>query len=314
MSVLTGLLAATVLWGAQTPQAAPAPAPVAASQEQDVTDLGEVIVGGRPAREVASSFIETVGAPSSSRRLARWPHSVCVSVANLAQEPAQYLVDRVSEVAEDLGLRAGEPGCVANVLIIAASDASAMADALVDEYRVAFRPAGGGTTRSLSVLEDFRKVDRPVRWWHISLPVDSETGDAAVRTRQGDDPPAINISRASRLRSDIRDDLNKVIIVVDVDRLGGVNIRQLGDYIALVALAQVDLRASPTGLPTVLNLFEEPESTPGLTEWDLAYLQALYRAEPNRSTAAGQASDLAALMLRRRRAQDQEAAPAPNQP
>lgn len=292
MAVLFGLLAAALLV-AQDPQTPPPAADPA------VTDLGEVIVNNRPAKQVASSFVETIGAPATARRLARWHGSVCVSVANLATEPAQYLIDRVSTVAEDLGLQVGEPGCTANVVIVAAADASGIADAMVEEYSRAFRPGGSGMTLPVSALRDFRTSDRPVRWWHVSVPVDSESGERAVRL-PGEEPPTINVSRASRLRTDIRDDLAKVFIVIDVNRLEGTTLVQLADYVAMIAMAQVDASASTTGLPTILNLFEEPAATPGLTDWDLAYLQALYGSETSRSTAGGQATDIIDLMLRER--------------
>ena len=301
-----------LLLGVQDPQTPPQPEPAAPVTAQDpqttptdpaVTDLGEILVGNRPAREVASSFVETIGAPATSRNLARWHGTVCVSVANLSAEPAQYLVDRVSTVAEGLGLPVGEPGCVSNVVIVAAVDASSVANAMVDEWTRAFRPGGSGMTRSLSALNDFKNTDRPVRWWQVSSPVDSNTGQRAVRL-PGEDAPATQVSRASRLRTDIRDDLAKVFIVIDVDKLEGVNIAQLADYVAMVAMAQVDIKAPTAGLPTVLNLFNEPETITGLTEWDMAYLQALYRAEPNRTTGGAQAADIAALMLQRRNAQD----------
>lgn len=300
MTILAGL-AVAVLAMAQQPQtpATPLVGASAPGQQAEPTELGEVLVVSPVARDLASSFVERIGAAASSRRLARWHEAVCISVANLPAEPAQYLVDRVSGLAEDLGLRAGEPGCTANVVIILTTDGPAVAEGLVKEHRNAFDPGGSGMTLSSAALESFKTANRAVRWWHVSIPTDSETGQRATRL-PGEDAPVTNVSRASRLRSDIRDDLNKAIIIVDVDKLGAATFPQLADYVAMVALAQIDAAASTSGLPTVLNLFEDPQGTPGLTDWDLAYLTALYDAEPNRSTAQGQAGDIAGLMLQAR--------------
>lgn len=299
MTILAGL-AVAVLAMAQSQQTVAPPVPASApAQQADPTELGDVLVVSPVARDLAASFVERIGAPASSRRLARWHEAVCISVANLPAEPAQYLVDRVSGLAEDLGLRAGEPGCTANVVIILTADGPAVAEGLVKEHRNAFDPGGSGMTLSNAALENFKTADRAVRWWHVSIPTDSETGQRATRL-PGEDAPVSNVSRASRLSSDIRDDLNKAIIIVDVDNLGAATFPQLADYVAMVALAQIDAGASTSGLPTVLNLFEDPQGTPGLTDWDLAYLTALYDAEPNRSTAQGQAGDIAGLMLQAR--------------
>ena len=296
MTFLSGVLAALMMAGPQTPPPAQTAPPV--TQQGESTDLGEIVVSGT-ARDTASRFVENIGAAPASRQLARWPQSVCISVANLSAEPAQFLIDRVSRLAEDLGLRAGEPGCTANVVIIATVDAPTVARGLVEQNPSAFRPGGSGMTLTKAALERFMTAERPVRWWHVSIPTDSETGQRAVRL-PGEDAPAVNVSRASRLRSDIRDDLNKVIVIIDVDRIGAATFTQLADYVAMVAMAQIDASASTAGLPTVLNLFNEPQTTPGLSDWDLAYLTALYKAEPNRSTAQSQAGDLTGLMLQAR--------------
>lgn len=295
MTFLSGILAVAMMAGLQDPLP-PAQTTPPLTQQAEPTDLGDILVSGT-ARQTASRFVETIGAPPSSRRLARWHDSVCVSVANLSGEPAQHLVDRVSRLAEDMGVRSGEPGCTANVVIIATVDAPAVARGLVQENRNAFSPGGSGMTLSKAALENFKTADRAVRWWHVSVPTDSETGTRAVRLPGDDGPPMTNVSRASRLRSDIRDDLNKVIIIIDVDRIGDTTFAQLADYVAMVAMAQIDASAATAGLPTVLNLFDDPRGTPGLSDWDLAYLTALYKAETSRSSARAQAGDLAGLML-----------------
>lgn len=303
MAILSGLMAAVMMAGLQNPAPSPQTPPPSAQQEQ-ATDLGEVVVSAT-ARETASRFIESIGAPPSSRRLARWHNSVCVSVANLSAQPAQYLVDRVSRLAEEMGIRSGEPGCTANVVIVATTDAPAVARQLVEENRNAFSPGGSGMTLSKAALENFKTAERAVRWWHVSVPTDSESGERAVRL-PGEEARTTNVSRASRLRSDIRDDLNKVIIIIDVDRIGDTTFTQLADYVAMVAMAQIDADAATAGLPTVLNLFDNPQGTPGLTDWDVAYLTALYNGEANRSTAQGQAGELTGLMLQAREAGDVE--------
>jgi hypothetical protein len=60
--------------------------------------------------------------------------------------------------------------------------------------------------------------------------------------------------------------------------------------VALVALAPLKLppRAVPT--PTITNLFQGPEETRSLdlTEWDRAYVAALYKTAANRSAKVQQ--------------------------
>ena len=84
-----------------------------------------------------------------------------------------------------------------------------------------------------------------------------------------------------RLNSAVADVLYKVIIVVDVDELNGVQLPQLADYLAMVSLAQMDPRAEVGDFNTVLNVFNRP-SVAGLTDWDQSYLQAVYSSASRR--------------------------------
>ena len=292
MSFLALALAAGLL--SQTPVQAqdPAAGPVA--------QLGDVVVEGRRLRSVVQNFVGEVAAPATGDRgPARWNGPVCIGVVNLRAEVAQYIVDRASDVARELGLEAGEPGCAANVLIIAAADGQAVADGIVEERRRAFVPGGSGMTRTLSALEDFRTSDAPVRWWHVSAPVDSESGELATRL-PGRDAPQIAVSRASRIRTDIRDDLFKAIIVVDISKVDSISLPQLADYCTLIALAQVDPKAEVASFETILNVFIDPTIT-GLTGWDRDYLAALYGIEQNRLGSA-RGGEIVDLMMRAVRA------------
>lgn len=275
------------------------PATGAQASTQEAAHLEDVVVEGRRLREAVREFVGEIGAPSGMRGPARWNEGVCIGVMNLRNDAAQVIIDRASDVARELGLAAGEPGCRPNVLIIAASDGSAVADALVEARGLAFRPGGSGMTRTLNDLRDFRTSDAAVRWWHVSAPVDSETGELATRL-PGYEAPRISVSRASRLRTDIRDDLMRAIIVVDVAKTDQISIMQLADYLALISLAQIDPEADVSGFETVLNVFREPR-TAGLTDWDMNYLRALYNVEQNSVGADARGAEIMEQMLRNAR-------------
>lgn len=278
------------------------PAAQAAPTQQDPTALSDVVVEAQRLRDVVRNFVGEVAAPAGPRGPARWNGPVCVGVVNLRGEVAQYIVDRTSDVARELGLNAGEPGCSPNILIIATADGQGLADAIVDARRRDFRPGGSGMTRSLRALDAFRTSDAPIRWWHVSAPVDSETGQLATRL-PGQDAPVTNVSRASRIRTDIRDDLLKSIIIVDVDDVSRLTLAQLADYCALVAMAQVDPDAEVGSFDTILNVFSDP-ATPGLSPWDMDYLKALYRVEQNSVGASARGAEIVDMMMRGRRADE----------
>src|SRR5690606_12000120 len=117
-------LAVAALLGT-APQDSQSPSPL----DQPV-QVEDVIVHGRRFEEAAGRFVSEVAIPAGTRGLARWRNGVCVGVVNLRADVAQHIIDRVSAVAVDLGLRAGDPGCRPNITITASDDASGLAASL----------------------------------------------------------------------------------------------------------------------------------------------------------------------------------------
>lgn len=238
-----------------------------------------VVEGWRPTlREIVTetrTFIQEVGVAPRGNNLARWDEhdTICVGVVNLAQPYAQHLIDRVSEVAISVGLTPGEPGCRANLLILADSDADALAQNLVEQEPRVFRPDLDDTNLGRAALRRFQTSEAPVRWWHITFAANPFTGAVVA------DGGYVGVERASRIRDNFEQELTWAIIILDTSRIGRVSFDALADYVALVSLAQFDDRADTSGYDTVLNLFQ-PASTGDLrlSQWDEDFLHALYAA------------------------------------
>lgn len=249
----------------------------------------QVIVRGRRLGEIEfdlrlyiQKFVAEVAAPARARGYARWHRSVCVGVHNLQNDLAQYIVDRISNAALNVGLEAGEPGCTPQVNIIFAVDGQQVAANMVESEPRLFRPVMGqaGMDLGLEALDDFAEAERPVRWWHVSVPIAAATGQAAIALPNSACPapcaPWVTVEGPSRLHSGIRDDLAYVIIIVDASAVTGTTWQQLADYLTIISLAQIDPGADPQEFDSILNLFRNPAAYSGLTDWDLNYLHALY--------------------------------------
>jgi hypothetical protein len=252
------------------------------SQERrdDIPQAGQVddvVVSGRRLDDLVRRFVGEVAAPARANRgLARWRGSVCVGTINFRAQVAQYLIDRVSDEARELGVPAGEPGCKANVLIVGTTDGAATMDSWVEARPGVFFTGIGAMSQSRAALLQVRASDAPVRWWQVSVPVDIDSGKIAIRWPGELSYPVIAVRSASRLRSQITDNLMRVVVVVDVDRAQSASLSQLSDYVSFVALAQVDPEADTANFDTILNLFDTPSPDRGLTDWDRSYLTALY--------------------------------------
>lgn len=285
---LTAVAAALTLFAAQqTPPAEP-----------PATEVEEVVVQGRGVEEAVRAFVQDVAATPRGRNRARWDGRVCIGVVNMAPAYAQAMIDQISAVTLAVGLDAGEPGCRPHVLIIADSDGDALARRLVaDEERV-FRPtidANGHLGRA--ALERFQNSGAPVRWWAVSETVMADTGAPATGE--------VQVRNASRLRSNVREDLRRIIVILDANRIGRVGFVGLAEYVAMVTLAQVDPDVDARGYPSILNLFADgiPDPNARLTQWDLDYLRALYATRGDSARRSGEADALVREILRAGRVQ-----------
>lgn len=303
MSISAILASVALLAGAEqaTPQTA----------SDDVTTVEDVIVDRRRLEEVARSYVEQLSEPPRGARLARWNRPLCASVSNMQAELAQFVIDRIAVNAFDAGADVAGPGCKPNVIILATADGPALAQRLVSEFEMGFRPAAQHTNPSRAALREFQNSRKPVRWWNVAIPMEISTGELAARMYGdtmypdgGPIPAAVRVRDGSRIRSNVRYDMAWTVIIIDMNRTDGVPLGVLADYVSMVSLAQIDPTADLSGQQTVMNLFEGDAPVRGLTSWDKDYLAALYSAPPDRSNPRSQEAAVTRSLVRQRRAQD----------
>ena len=273
------------------------PGPAAAQEPAPASE--EVVVTGQRTEEAIRAFVDEVSVTmGSANQLARWDRRICPGVAGVRARYAQFMIDRMAQRAFDVGLDVGEAGCRANVLIVVSMDPDAHAHELFDNNRDAlgYFDERGRNSLGREALRAFVESDSPVRWWHVSRTA-TEGFDEIGETSDGSAPVTFVLGNASRLSRNTHQNFGAAFIIVDARRLAEIDLDfgALADYLAMVALAQVDADASTTGLSTILNLFSDASSPRVLTEWDIAYLRGLYGTESTVS-ARRQAGDIARTM------------------
>lgn len=259
------------------------------------TDSSPDIVVTAPDAEVLQSFVGELSAPAHNGQMARWDENICPSVIGMNAAPAQFMIDRLAVRAIELGLTVGGPGCRANVLIYMSRDADGIARQIADHPRLSSRRHGN--SRGRRALQEFASTPRPVRWWHVARTV---TGDGFYVTRGDSNPTFTRVREASRIRPNVRQDLSKVVVVIDANRINGVRLDTLSDYVAMAALAQIDPDADASALPSVLSVFAggaaNAEAPRELTAWDQAYLHGLYEATRLARSQSQQEADIVRSM------------------
>ncbi len=230
-----------------------------------------------PSFDRTLGFINELSDPvGSGFGLARMESSVCFRVHNAPADMSDYLQQRMAKTAAVTGLAVQQPGCVPNVDVVFTDDAKASARYFIREKNQLLRPFGNvaGTTQGAQALHDFARLDAPVRWWQTTVQVDWN-GDVAMNLPQGNSLVPV-AGGTSHLAQGIRDRLLGSLILVEIGKLGDTSWDQLADYLAMVALVQVNPQARLAGYDSILKLFDFGAAPQSLTAWDTAYLSSLY--------------------------------------
>lgn len=288
----------------------------------------DIVITGRRLEQRAFEFAGAVAqAPAAADQYARWNFRLCPSVAGLAPEAAQALIDHIARRAYAVDVAVEAPGCNPNVIIVFAPDSDQFARQIVDQRRdlLGYYSDDDVVTAGRAALEQFANTPRAVRWWHVSHTVTADgralgntggrvgrgTADAVAGSRG--EPGAANLgngfagveatrSNGMRTRRNTRQDLGLALIIVDARRVADLPPAAIADYLAMAVLVQLDPDADMTAFPTILNLFSQRAAAPGaaltMTEWDLAYLQGLYAATREAASSRAQRSEIARRIAR----------------
>ncbi|MBX3430840.1 MAG: hypothetical protein KF779_14755 [Hyphomonadaceae bacterium] len=270
---------------------------------QNTTSPDIIVTGARP--EQAQSFVNQLAIPApTAEQLPRWDSAICTSIAGMPARQGQFLADRIAQRAAAVGLQPGGPGCQPNVAVFITGDSDAFAHQLFeqDRQRFAYRPSTNVSTLGQTALDDFLTTPRAVRWWYVSRTFGSDgialSGDASSG---GMSNAPVARATGTRLSGATREDLSQVIIIIDANRVRGLQLATLSDYVAFIALAQINPSASMAEYPTIMNLFSgaqvSADAPTALTVWDTAFLDALYKSERNAVAPAVQQREIARRML-----------------
>lgn len=267
----------------------------------------EIVVEGHKltAHEI-SQAVEAVGQPSSNggfeTQFARWDGPICIGVAGMAPDDGQYIADRLGAIARDLHIRAELPGCHPNILIVVTSDPST----LIREARLQRPSLVSGLAPAL--LDRLARNNAAVRVVssHAFTSADGDPAIAGDFASAGQKTVTLHQWHATHLLAPTQTHLSSMTVIVDKNKMAGLNYQQIAAYLSMVAFAEINVGAQPSGVRTILSLFSSGDDLPqDLTAFDQAYLRALYAVDPRlsgdqqRSMMAGSIQRIMADTLRK---------------
>ena len=206
--------------------------------------------------------------------LARFEDRLCPGIIGLQVNAAMLMIDRIRDNAHQLGIRIQDDGCEPNFVVIFSQDSLATMQSVVDRNPAIFQ----------FVLPEARRrllAPGPV---HVFNSVELRTRDGMpmAMDRNLVNPPVSRQQMAHSLfYTTTRRDITSVTIVFDRDAVQGMSVGQLADYATMRGLAETQAPANAT-MNSILTLFSPDGPYPeGLTDFDRAYLRAVYDWVPN---------------------------------
>lgn len=257
-----------------------------------------VVVQGQR-REIARALRKLIE-PTESEQLARFEDEICPMVIGMPKDWTASLTRMIRDNVVAVGGKAGKPGCTVNAAVIFIDQPLELIKALAVEEPGFFNL----TPRQ---LQEFTSVQRPIASWHVTdmRGRDGEElgqmGRIGVGAGPGQSAPAnakiVRQATASRLVSNVREDMLVGFVVFDRMATPGKTLRQLADISTMHLLLDINQRAGERDPGSILSLFEERAaglSAPKrLSRFDRGTLRGFYTQRQNNRSARQQAENIA---------------------
>ena len=227
-------------------------------------------------------------------QLARFFVPVSPRVTGFETQYERTVAERIKQVAEAIGARAGGEGCVANFYVVIVDDGREFVAELERQHPEALE---GLSRREWDRLSGDEGIARS---WNATAMTNSagavagrpspsagggsvKTGFAGSSVSFGD----VNVMRAyesSNINPSVQQAIMSAWVVIETGATFGKSLTQIADYAAMRGLAMVRPAELASSEDTILALFEpgSPAEPARLTEFDQAYLKSLYRVQGRR--------------------------------
>ena len=259
---------------------------------------GESIVVQGQRREIAQALRKLIN-PAESEQLARFEDEVCPMVIGMPKDWTASLIRMIRENIAAVGGKVGKPGCSVNAPIIFIDQPLELIQALAKEEPGFFNM----TPRELA---QFTATAKPIASWHVTETFSrdgvqlGQVGEMGVGSTGPGAPASATINRnsaASRLYSNVREDMLAGFVVIDRQKTPGKSLRQLADIATMHLLLDVNQETRERDAGSILSLFEDrPDGAAAplrLSKFDRGALRGFYTQRENNRTAAQQASNIA---------------------
>lgn len=290
-------LAAATLGAIATPAAAHAQAGPAGDP---AAGPNEVVVQGKREREAQiRNFIDSLAPGKFNGQLSRFGAPACPGTLGFTAAQGKAVAARLRAVATAVGAPLAAPGCRPNMWVILTDDRAALAD----KIRGAWTSGTGERAKKTASTDLATVIHREslldANGLEIGAKSDAVDGDGGYYQSE--------IYTSDRIRPQSSKSFSASAILIEPARTAGLTAMQVADYAAMRLLARADpARLGPDAPATILTALAAPmgaELPLSVTQWDFAFLKALY-ASDGRSYAGAQKADMQDIIRREITGQD----------
>lgn len=242
----------------------------------------DIVVTGRaeeePTRREISRQARAVTRPQNMYHepLARFEDRLCPGIMGIKVEHAEIMVDRIRRNAEEIGITLADPEkCSPNFIVAFVTDGQQHLASLA-------RTQGHLFSETTAVeRQEILSQQGPARVW-TTTSMRSRDGMPMTQRDGLVNPPTVSAwSAHSKIYLPVREDITQVLVLFDAEGVAGRSLVQLADYATIRGLARTRPVEDDPTMDTILTLFHSDTPPWTLTEFDRAYLAAIYASIPN---------------------------------
>jgi hypothetical protein len=248
--------------------------------------------------------------------MTRWRQPVCPTTLGLSAEMNAFVSQRVKDVAAEVGAPSG--ACQSDVVIVFTSQPQALLDGIRRQAPVLLGFHYPAQAKRLA------SVMHPIQAWYVTATASGAAhgglGSVGTGLLQGALSAADSGGASGAVLDDgccgapggcagnhfsvcLSSEFVAAVVVVNRDRVAGMSIGPVADYVSMLVLSKVDLDqgcSQPESITNLLAAACPQDARPtALTDTDLAYLKALYAIDMARLmwVQRGSVADLMAAAL-----------------
>lgn len=260
-------------------------APVPAQQAGAAPSDPIVVEGQRPGADRPSvvSRLRQMIDETDGEQLARFEDEICPMVIGMPADWTAILTRIVRENVVEAGGKVGAAGCKVNAAAIFIDQPQELVLALHKAEPFFFM------NMSPREFDQFSSVRRPAYSWHT---INRYTRDGIHMDK------VVRQAAATRLYTNIREEMESGLVVIDRQATIGKSLRQLADFATMHLMLDVNWRSPRIDRSSILALFADREPPLRMSSFDRGALSGFYLQRENNRTAAAQRQNIARSMKR----------------